>query len=143
GVIAATFCGRDGICDPNGVTMGFAKAARAAGVDILRETELTGIKLDRGAISGVETNRGAISTRCVVNAAGPYSQSVGNMAGISIPILPYRRHIFITEPIAQSAHELEHRASVPRNYIMVIDFETSFYFHREGAGILYGMSDHG
>src|SRR5262249_45093917 len=141
GVIAATFCGRDGICDPNGVTMGFAKAARAAGVEILRETEVTGIMLNRGAVAGVETNRGAISTACIVNAAGPYSRNVGNMAGIDIPILPYRRHIFITEPIPESARELRYGLSVPGDHIMVIDFETSFYFHREGAGILYGMSD--
>src|SRR5437867_4370629 len=36
GVIGATFCQRDGIADPNGVMMGFAKAAQAAGVTIER-----------------------------------------------------------------------------------------------------------
>src|SRR5215510_6889756 len=138
GVIAATFCGRDGICDPNGVTMGFAQAARAAGVEILRETEVTGIKLDRGAIAGVETSRGAVSTKTVVNAGGPYSRTIGEMIGVRIPILPYRRHIFITEPIVSTTEGLPR---VPANHIMVIDFDTSFYFHREGAGILYGMSD--
>jgi len=138
GVIAATFCGRDGICDPNGVTMGFAQAARNAGVEIIRETEATGIKLDQGSITGVETNRGVVSTRTVVNAAGPYSRAIGEMIGIRIPILPYRRHIFITEPIVSKT---EGRPRVPANHIMVIDFDTSFYFHREGPGILYGMSD--
>src|SRR5512143_3757953 len=34
GVIGATFCQRDGIADPNGVTMGFAKGAQAAGVAV-------------------------------------------------------------------------------------------------------------
>jgi sarcosine oxidase subunit beta len=141
GVIAATFCGRDGICDPNGVTMGFAQAARDAGVEIARETEVTGIKLDRGRIAVVETNRGDISTRRVVDAAGPYSRPIGEMAGLDIPILPYRRHIFITEPIVDKTTGIGARSRVPANHIMVIDFETSFYFHREGAGILYGMSD--
>jgi sarcosine oxidase subunit beta len=141
GVIAATFCGRDGICDPNGVTMGFAQAARAAGVEIVRETEVTGIKLDRGAIAGVQTSRGEISTRKVANAAGPYSRRIGEMAGIEIPILPYRRHIFITGPVVARSSGRGAASRVPGNHIMVIDFETSFYFHREGAGILYGMSD--
>jgi len=38
GVIGATFCARDGIADPNGVTMGFAKAAQRAGAEVMRET---------------------------------------------------------------------------------------------------------
>ena len=141
GIMAATFCGRDGICDPNGVTMGFAQAARASGVEIFRDTEVTGIKLERGAIAAVETNRGSISTRTVVNAAGPYSRSIGKMIGIEIPILPYRRHIFITEHIADRKDGPAAASVIPPNHIMVIDSETSFYFHREGAGILYGMSD--
>lgn len=132
GVIGATFCARDGIADPNGVTMGFAKAAQAAGVEICRETEVTGITVEAGRVSEVKTTRGAISTRMVVNAAGPYAREIGNMAGVDVPVLPYRRHIFITAPIA---------AGAPESRIMVIDFATTFYFHREGAGILFGMSD--
>src|SRR3954451_19197468 len=38
GILGATFCRRDGIADPNGVTMGFAKAAQALGVSIERDT---------------------------------------------------------------------------------------------------------
>lgn len=133
GVIGATFCARDGIADPNGVTMGFAKAAQAAGVEIYRETEVTGIKIEAGRVVEVETSRGTISTRTVVNAAGPYARDIGKMVRLDVPVLPYRRHIFITEPIAAGP--------APGSRIMVIDFQTTFYFHREGAGILFGMSD--
>lgn len=134
GVIGATFCARDGIADPNGVTMGFAKAAQAAGAEICRETEVTGIRTEAGRVAAVETTRGTISTPTVVNAAGPYARDIGAMVGLDIPVFPYRRHIFITEPIPP-------RSSAPPSRIMVIDFETTFYFHREGAGILFGMSD--
>jgi len=132
GIIGATFCSRDGIADPNGVTMGFANAARRCGVEILRETEVTAIKTDESRITGVITNRGEISTGIIVNAAGPYSSRIGEMAGVQVPVLPFRRHIFITEPLSERA---------PSSRIMVIDFETTFYFHREGAGILFGMGD--
>jgi len=132
GVIAATFCARDGIADPNGVTMGFAKAAQAAGVEIHRETEVTGITTDAARVTSIQTTRGPISTPIVVNAAGPYARTIAEMAGIDLPVYPQRRHIFITEPI------LKH---VPASHIMVIDFKSTFYFHREGAGILFGMSD--
>ena len=134
GVIAGTFCSRDGIADPNGVTMGFAKAAQKKGAEIYRETAVTAIRVEGGRVAAVETTRGEISTRTIVNAAGPHAREIGSMAGVDIPVLPYRRHIFITEPIAPGA-------SSPHSRIMVIDFESTFYFHREGAGILFGMSD--
>ena len=147
GVLAATYCARDGIADPNGVTMGFAKAAQAAGTRIYRDTEVTGIEVKGDGVCAVETTRGIISTPRVVNAAGPHARIIGQMAGLDIPVLPYRRHIFITEPL--KSYEADHgfgaiaatRLSVPDSRIMVIDFETTFYFHREGAGILFGMSD--
>ena len=135
GVLGATFCQRDGIADPNGVTMGFAKAAQSRGVTIERDTEMTGITIDQGRIAGVETTRGAIATPIVVNAAGPAARAVGRMAGVDVPVDPYRRHIFIAQPPAG--------AVVPASKIMVIDFESTFYFHREGAGILFGMGDPG
>jgi sarcosine oxidase, subunit beta len=137
GVVAATFCGRDGIADPNGVTMGFAKAAQAAGVSIERDTEVTAIRVESGRVAAVETTRGAIDTRIVVNAAGPWARRIGQMAGVDVPVDPIRRHIFIAAaPEGRAAHW-------PASRIMVIDFETTFYFHREGAGLLFGMGDPG
>src|SRR5689334_17931499 len=134
GIVGATFCERDGIADPNGVTMGFARAAQARGVAVERDTEVTGIRLDRGRISGVDTSRGTIDTPAVVNAAGPYARQIGRMAGTDVPVDPFRRHIFI-------ASLDKGGATTPATHIMVIDFDTTFYFHREGAGILFGMGD--
>lgn len=136
GVIGATFCQRDGIADPNGVTMGFAKAAQAEGVTVERATEVTGIRVTGGRIAAVDTTRGTIETRVVVNAAGPHARQVGAMAGVDVPVQPFRRHIFI----AQSGDE-RRPWLVPETHVMVIDFESTFYFHREGAGVLFGMGD--
>jgi sarcosine oxidase subunit beta len=138
GVLGATFCQRDGIADPNGVTMGFAKAAQAAGVAIERDTEVTGIDVRGGRVAAVRTSRGTIETRTIVNAAGPYAGAIGKLAGVDVPVSPYRRHIFI----AQAPDGLPRGAwRVPANRIMVIDFDSTFYFHREGAGMLFGMGD--
>lgn len=136
GVVGATFCQRDGIADPNGVTMGFARSAQAAGITIVRETEVTGVLIEGGRIAGVETTGGSIAAPVVVNAAGPHARAIGRMAGIDVPVDPYRRHIFIAQPPPGSAPW-----NVPASRIMVIDFESSFYFHREGAGLLFGMGD--
>ena len=133
GVAAATFCGRDGICDPNGVTMGFVAAARRAGLQVRRDCEVTGIRTDGGRVTGVDTSQGAIQSRVVVNATGAWAAAIGAMAGVSLPIAPLRRHIFIAAPPTPDAW--------PASRIMVIDFATSFYFHREGANLLFGMGD--
>lgn len=138
GVAGASFCARDGIADPNGVTQGFARAAAAAGVTILRETEVTGVSTRSGQVTGVATSRGDIAAPIVVNAAGPWSAAVGRMAGLAVPVRPARRHIFIaTPPVTRPGDPLP----VPPTRIMVIDFESTFYFHREGDNVLFGMGD--
>jgi sarcosine oxidase subunit beta len=141
GVVGATFCQRDGVADPNGVTMGFAKAAQASGVAIERDTEVTGIGVESGRVAAVETSRGTIATRAVVNAAGPHARQIGRLAGVDVPVEPYRRHIFIAAFDKDAAGGGSPR--VPSSRILVIDFETTFYFHREGAGLLFGMGDPG
>jgi sarcosine oxidase subunit beta len=141
GVIGATFCQRDGIADPNGVTMGYARAAQAAGAAIERSAEVTGIHVAGGRVTRVETTRGIIETGTIVNAAGPWARLVGGMVGpdgVAIPVDPFRRHIFIAALGSGGA-----APTVPASRIMVIDFETTFYFHREGAGVLFGMGKPG
>jgi len=149
GVVAATFCARDGIADPNGVTMGFAKAAQAAGAAIERDTEVVSLRVESGRVAAVETTRGTIETRVVVNAAGPHARAIGRMAGLDVPVDPIRRHIFIAtnpelqnpEPGTRTPEPRTAEPRWPRSHIMVIDFDTTFYFHREGAGLLFGMGD--
>ena len=133
GVLAASFCQKDGIADPNGVTMGFAKTAQSLGVTVERDVEVTGITVTVGRVAAVETSRGTIATRTVVNAAGPYARPIGAMAGADVLVDPIRRHIFI----AAGAEP----PRIPSSHIMVIDFDTTFYFHREGAGLLFGMGE--
>jgi sarcosine oxidase subunit beta len=130
-VLAGSFCPDDGIADPHGVTHGYARKARELGAKILMQMEATAIATDGRRITAVCTTAGPIATRTVVNAAGPWSATVGDMVGVPVPVLPFRRHVFITHAFPE----------VPSNRIMVIDFETSFYFHREGEGVLMGMGD--
>jgi sarcosine oxidase subunit beta len=142
GVLGATYCGDDGIADPNGVTQGFAKAAQARGVEIVRGTEVTGIGVEHGRVTSVETSAGTIAAYNVVNAAGAWAEAIGRMAGVNVPVTPERRHIFIAQPPGGGSwDDAAHHAKVPASRLMVIDFESTFYFHREGAGLLFGMGD--
>ena len=141
GILAASYCAQDGIADPNGITMGFAKAAQAAGVQIHRDTEVVGIDVASGRVTGVQTTRGAVATPIVVNAAGPHAKHIGAMVGLNVPVLPFRRHIFIARPPDGTGPDTGEGVQYPSTRIMVIDLDTTFYFHREGANILFGMGD--
>lgn len=130
-VLAGSYSREDGVADPHGVTSGYARAAKRMGAEIDLNAEVIAIKRQGSRITSVCTRTDEIATSMVVNAAGPWSASIGEMAGVPVPVQPYRRHVFITHGFPD----------VPTNHIFVIDFETSFYFHREGEGVLMGMSD--
>lgn len=64
------------------------------------------------------------------------------MAAVDVPVDPLRRHVFIARPGEGATWDDErHRGRVPSTRIMVIDFESTFYCHREGPGLLFGMAD--
>src|SRR5262245_30254123 len=90
-VIAATYCGKDGVSDPAGVTEGYRKNAVRLGVPIYTEQEVVGIDVKGQRIEGVRTKDHYITTNTVVNAAGPYAGVLGKMAGVDVPVVPLRR----------------------------------------------------
>ena len=129
--LAGSYNAGDGLVDPNSVVMGYINAAQRLGVQCLSKVEVTGIQVKAGRIAAVETNQGSLSTRAVVNAACPWGGVVGGMAGVEIPIIALRRQIMTTTPLPE----------VPADFPFVLDFAQSLYFHREGEGILTGMSN--
>ena len=129
--LAGTFNPKDGLVDPNSVVMGYVGAAQRIGVEALTNVEVTGLKVEGGKVEGVETNKGLVATRAVVNAAGPWAGLIGKMAGVHIPITPLRRQMLTTTPLPE----------LPADFPFVIDFAQSLYFHREGEGLLTGMSN--
>jgi sarcosine oxidase subunit beta len=130
-VLGCTFCPTDGIASPADVTSGYAAAARRLGARLKEGVAVTGVEVASGRVQGVSTTVGDIATRLVFDCAGAWSASIGRMAGLEIPILPYRRHIAVTGTFP----------AMPRTNPMTVDFQASLYFHPEGDGVLMGMSD--
>jgi glycine/D-amino acid oxidase-like deaminating enzyme len=129
--IAGTFNQKDGIVDPNGVVAGYVSAGQKLGVRAFAGNEVIGIRVSRGEVEAVETHQGVIQARRILNAAGPWAGQIGEMAGVQIPIVPLRRQMFTTNPLKE----------IPEDFPFVIDFAQSLYFHREGDGLLIGMSN--
>ncbi|WP_202875578.1 NAD(P)/FAD-dependent oxidoreductase [Kribbella speibonae] len=130
-LVGACFSPTAGHCTPESVVLGYASAARRLGARLITECEVLGIDAVGNQISVVRTNRGEVRTGTVICAAGAWSAQLGELVGVDLPVVPLRRQIVVTEAIA----------GLPAGLPMTIDFGTTFYFHREGPGLLVGMSD--
>jgi sarcosine oxidase subunit beta len=128
-MVGATFGPEDGIADPSGLTLGYATLARRAGVDIQTGVEVSGIDMSNDRVAGVSTSKGQVSAPVVVNAAGPWAASLASTAGVDLPVDPVARQVLVTGPFL----------GAPTRRTLVIDAGTTFYFHREGEGVLMGM----
>lgn len=130
-LLAAVYCPNDGYAGPYEVVMAYAKKARERGIKILEQTEVTGIAIRGDRVVGVQTSNGSIATPLVINAAGPWAGLIGQMIGQELPVLPRRRHVFITEPFPDFVNPSP----------LVIDRTTGFYCRTEGVGILMSPGD--
>lgn len=130
GLVAAAYSPTDGHCTPESVVLGYATAARKLGARLVTNTAVSGI-ITTG--NGFEVRAGAQSIRAetIICAAGAWSAEIGSWVGTRLPVTPLRRQIVVSEPIRD----------LPAVLPMTIDFSTSLYFHREGPGLLIGMSD--
>ena len=131
GLLAAAYSPTDGHCTPESVVLGYASAARRHGARLLAGCAAQGIATEDGRIVAVDTAGGRIETDTVVCATGAWSREIGRWVGVDLPVTPLRRQIVVTGPVPELDPETP----------FTIDFGTSFYFHREGNGLLLGMSD--
>ncbi len=130
GVLAATYCPWDGYADPGSALDGLLRGAREEGVRTYSDTPVTAINRDAGGWDLVTPGAVTRAERVVI-CAGAYSRDVGALAGLDVPVLPYRRQVYVTEPFDR----------LPRDMPFTIDFGTRFYIRPEPPGFLLGMDD--
>lgn len=130
-ILGGSFCATDGFVDPYSVMNGFMASAADKGATLWKKTEVTAIHKDQNGISAVNTTRGEVSTRTVVDAAGAWAASVAGMVGIDLPVHPLRRMLVPSEPFDDFPH------SSP----MIIDMSNGFHFRPEGRGFLLAWND--
>lgn len=130
-ILGGAFCSTDGFVDPYSAMNGFMASAVEKGAALWKKTEVTGISRDSAGICAVETSRGSVSTRKVVNAAGAWAAQVAKLAALDLPVEPLRRMLVPSEPFDDFPH------SSP----MVIDMSNGFHFRPEGRGFLLAWND--
>ena len=114
--LGALYTASDGRAEPHKAAPAIARAAAAKGAKILTGCAVRGLETEAGRVSAVVTEHGRIRTSTVLCAAGAWSAQVGEWAGVDLPVVPLRRQILTTEPMAgldpheQEAHEHDGRA---------------------------------
>ncbi len=88
---------RGGTARHDAVAWGFARGADSRGVDLLQNCEVTGIDIEDGKVTGVQTSRGAIRAKKVGIVVAGRSGQVAAMAGMRLPIESHILQAFVTE----------------------------------------------
>ena len=99
GIRAVTFSPTDLYLEPAQIPVGYSRAAGKLGAAMLPHTRVDAITVKDGAVKGVSTDKGEISCRFVVDAAGAWTRQVASLASSSVPMVPTRHQLLITEPI--------------------------------------------
>ena len=130
--LGGTFCDDDGYITPPRNVTAYAVALALSGVRVCEQVRFTGLVMEGGRVTGVETPTGRISTPLVVLTGGPKLAEVGALAGIRIPAGGVRHQVAVTEP---------HPDLGPARVPMVFDLMAGLYWRPEEGGLLFGMSN--
>ena len=124
-----TFGPDDGHLDAYGVLMGYRKKAISLGVHYIHD-EVVQICRDAGCVTGVRTAAGEmLSGKYIINCAGAWAAGISETAGVSIPVEPVKRQIFVLDT------KIRPEGSLPLTVL-----PSGLFFRTEGDLILVGKS---
>jgi len=136
-LVGAPFAGAfwnldDGVVDIHALLHGYLAAARRGGARIEYHRAITGMRVHSGRVEAVETDGATVTTGAVVNAAGAWAGTIGELAGVGTRTLaPRRRHLFQTRV----------DVAIDREWPFVWHNDSDVYFRPEGDGLLMSPCD--
>lgn len=98
-ILGALYHPPGGIIRHDAVVWGYARGADARGVHIHQDTEVTGIDVAHGKVTGVRTSRGPVSAPVVLNCTAGWSTLICDMAGVQVPVQTFPLQAAVTEPV--------------------------------------------
>jgi len=136
-LLGGSLCPLDAYADPYGVMEGYYRQCRKLGVQVLCNTEVSGLNIHSHQVAGVlcqpnnlaikpSTVPESLNAPVVINTAGPHLHLLARMAGLELPAAPYRRQVYVCAPMP----------AIPTNIPLLVDLDTGFYLHAEKNGIL-------
>jgi len=128
-ILAGFYTATDGRINPVDVTMALAKGARNRGVRIIQNTPVRGVLSQRGAVTGVRTDKGDIRAEIIVNCAGMWARQLGEMTGVVIPNQAAEHYYLITDDVDGAARDLP----------ILEDPSCHGYYREETGGLMIGL----
>jgi sarcosine oxidase subunit beta len=98
-ILGALYHPPGGIIRHDAVVWGYARGADAGGAHIHQGTEVTGIDVAHGKVTGVRTSRGPVASPVVVNCTAGWSTLICDMAGVRVPVQTFPLQAAVTEPV--------------------------------------------
>lgn len=98
-ILGASLQRRGGTGHHDALAWGLARGADARGVDIIQKCEVSGIRRENGAVTGVDTSRGFIRSRKIALAASGNTSELAAMAGIRLPLQCHPLQAFVSEAV--------------------------------------------
>ncbi len=144
-VLGASWCPTDGHANPFLVTYAFFKKAKQLGARFLTREAVQDIRLRKGRVAAVATDKQVIETDLVVNAAGIAGRKVANMVGLDIPMRPVFSEALITDPypplfpqmIGQAKGLFYGRQTAHGSFFWGGFVGTEQFIHREGKPLFH------
>jgi dimethylglycine dehydrogenase len=133
-LLGAIYTPDDGSVDPARITHAIAAGARQRGVEINRQTKVTGISQLPDKRWKVTTTKGDIIAEHVVNSAGFYAREIGEMVGTNVPVAVMQHQYVVTESIP----EIEEYHKEHGEFATLRDAYSAMYMRREQKGICLG-----
>ena len=99
GLVGASYLASDGTLYPFPALWALKEAVEREGVAVRFDTEVTGVRVEGGRVTGVATPAGILPAAAVVNAAGGWSSDIARQAGLTVPNRATRHEILATEPL--------------------------------------------
>jgi len=121
----------DGKVNPADVTQALARGARAGGAMLCEKVKVTGVRIERGAVAGVDTSEGPIATDILVNCAGMWARELGRLSGVTVPVHACEHMYMVTNPLP----------GMSSDHPVMRDTDGHIYFKEEVGGLLMGGFD--
>jgi D-arginine dehydrogenase len=131
GLVSTAFKPDDGVLDVHAILQAFIRGACSNGAQLRFDCEFRQLRTRDGRVIGVETSDGFVEASKVVVANGGWASLSETFAGYDLPFSPHRRHLLITEPLAQ----------VNPRWPVIWVVGDEFYFRPESGGLLMSGCD--
>lgn len=135
-IFGALYVPTDGLAVASRAVDELIKRASARGARFVGSTRVTGIEQANGHVTGVRTQDGEIPADIVVSCAGFWGREIGEMAGMTVPLLPLAHQYAKTGQLAELAGASDPALPILRHQ------DQDLYFRQHGDRLGIGSYAH-